>query len=152
MRQVPGLLLLRAEPVAPWPDLNDVDPFSCNLRFRAVAAASVAEAEHLFRYVRDQVEILELPSGWPAAGETRPALSSEENTAFRTVLLGQQRLLAAKGPEALWLGRLEAAARALRGLLGYASRDHLVRDLEMAVDRAADVDGPAPLLAWPTDG
>ncbi|TCZ64999.1 chemotaxis protein CheA [Roseicella aquatilis] len=147
MRQIGSLRLLRAEPAEPWPPLDDIDPFRCNLRLHAIAAAPAAELEHLFRYVRDQVEIVSLPGNWPAAirdGVMAPLPPEDEKT-LRTLLAAQRRLLEARGPQELWPGRLEAAARALRGVLRHVSRDDLLPDLEAARDRALTA-GPAPLL------
>jgi two-component system chemotaxis sensor kinase CheA len=144
MRQIPGLRLLRADPVAPWPTLDQIDPFVCNLRFRAITAAPMSEVEHLLRYVRDQVEIIALPPGWPGAETTE--LAADDGIA-QALLEGQRRLLEVSGSEDLWPGRLAAASRALRGVLRYAGRDDLLDLLEARTDAALTSGEPEPLLA-----
>lgn len=77
MRQIPGLCLLRADPATPWPTLDDIDPFICNLRFRTVATGPLAEVGHLLHYVQDQIEIVTLPRGWPGIRPVEPAVDDE---------------------------------------------------------------------------
>jgi two-component system chemotaxis sensor kinase CheA len=148
IRQVQGLRLLLAEPVDPWPQLDLLDPFVCNLRFHAIAAAPAAEIVHLFRYAPDQVDIQTLPPGWPHAAAA-PALDADMT--FETILEGQRRLLSATGPDELQPGRLEAAGRALRGAILYAGRDDLTAKLDAAIDDTEAAGSPAPLLAFLSD-
>ena len=44
MAALPGLLAIDIGPRAPWPRLDDLDPFSCNLAITALLAASSADA------------------------------------------------------------------------------------------------------------
>jgi two-component system chemotaxis sensor kinase CheA len=145
MRQMQGLRLLSAEPVDPWPPLDMLDPFVCNLRFHAIAAAPEAEIAYLFRYIPDQIEVVRLPAGWPRAASDP---SPQSDITFQTICDGQRRLLAASGPEELWPGRVGAAGRALRGVIQYAGRDDLSATLEAAIEAAETAGGPAPLLAF----
>jgi len=41
---LPGLLAVSLEPRAPWPKLEELDPFSCNLTITALLASSLADA------------------------------------------------------------------------------------------------------------
>ncbi len=146
MRQIEGLCLLRAEPVQPWPALAELDPFHCNLRLHAIGATSQAVLEHTFRYVSDQVEIATLPAGWPAGTAAR--LAPADEAALRTVLETQLLVLTAVGPEVPLAGRLESAARAVRGALRYAGRDDLEPALAEALAKAGLAAAPAALLAF----
>lgn len=56
--QLPGRRWLGVEPVRPWPGLDEFDPYTCNLRFRAVAEASGDELRDLLRYVEEQVVLI----------------------------------------------------------------------------------------------
>jgi two-component system chemotaxis sensor kinase CheA len=58
--QIPLLQGFDMQPKEPWPALADVDPFACNLAFHALSTASRSEVETLFRYVPEQVTILQL--------------------------------------------------------------------------------------------
>jgi two-component system chemotaxis sensor kinase CheA len=149
MRQIEGVRLLRAVPVVPWPALDDVDPFSCNLRLHAIAAAPEPEVDHLFRYVRDQVQLTALPSGWPSRQQTaQTATGVQDSTTLLAVLDGQRRLLGAGGSNELWPGRLAAATRAIRGVLRYAGRDDVLAELDAAHAQAELTGGAAALLAF----
>jgi two-component system chemotaxis sensor kinase CheA len=146
MRQIEGLCLLRAEPVAAWPALEELDPFQCNLRLRAIAAAPRAALDHLFRYVTDQVEIAGLPPGWPAAGAA--AADTPAAQALRSVLESQLLLLTCGSPDAQWLGRLGSAARSVRGVLTYAGRGELLAGLDEALVQSEATAAASPLLAF----
>ncbi len=56
-RQLTNLHSLTVEPTEPWAPIDAYDPYRCVLRFRALVAASRAEAESLFRYVAEQVQL-----------------------------------------------------------------------------------------------
>jgi two-component system chemotaxis sensor kinase CheA len=60
-RNITDLLVFQIETVGPEPAPDEFDPYVCRLRFRALSTAPIAELEHLFRYVADQVRIVELP-------------------------------------------------------------------------------------------
>lgn len=143
MRQIPGLRLLRADPLAPWPALDVIDPFLCNLRLRAIAAAEAAELEHLFRYVPEQVRIQPLPADWPAGA---PTLPPDDEEAFRIVVAAQRRMLETPCPPDRLQSHMGAAARALRGAVQFAGREELVPALETAAGKATTTHSPAPLL------
>jgi two-component system chemotaxis sensor kinase CheA len=68
MRQVSGLLALQIEPREPFAPLAEMDPYACNLRFRAISSGNRDEIAALFRLVPDQIEIISVPSeALPAA-------------------------------------------------------------------------------------
>jgi two-component system chemotaxis sensor kinase CheA len=127
VRQLPGLLLLRLEPVAPWPPLAELDPFRCNLRCLAVADASPDAVEELFRYVRDQVELSVLPAGWEARTPARAGAATLPEAAaatLRAVLVAQRELLEAGEPDdAIAAGRVAAAHTALSRTLAHVGWD-----------------------------
>lgn len=60
-RRIPGLLTLRIEPVGEWPALSQLDPYLCQLRFRALSSAPVDVVAGYFRAVPDQSAIRALP-------------------------------------------------------------------------------------------
>ena len=72
----PGLLAIQAEEMGPVAVLDDLDPFSCWLRFHVLCRASVDEIREHTRYVYDRVQIaairpddLAMPVGDPFGGE-----------------------------------------------------------------------------------
>jgi two-component system chemotaxis sensor kinase CheA len=60
-RQLPGLRSLAIEATEPWPAMDALDPYRCNLRFLALVAAPPTEIEVLFRYVVEQVRMAPVP-------------------------------------------------------------------------------------------
>jgi len=151
MRQIEGLRLLRLTPVAAWPGLDEIDPFLCHGRLHGIAAAPLAELEHLFRYVRDQVEIAALPPSWSTAqagGSPPHEFASAEAEAVRTVLDSQLLMLAGGGPNTDWSGRIGAAARAVAGALRFAGRHDLLAKVREARAEADATRSPRAMLAF----
>jgi two-component system chemotaxis sensor kinase CheA len=60
-RQLPELRSLAIEAAEPWPAMDALDPYRCNLRFLALVAAPPTEVEALFRYVVEQVRMAPVP-------------------------------------------------------------------------------------------
>ncbi len=162
MRQIEGLRLLRVEALEPWPALDAIDPFLCNIRLRGIAAASPAELAHLFRYVPEQVTVAPLPArpgaaaapgflsagAAPAGSAATSGLTAEEHAAVQDLLAGQARLLTAQGAEGSWPGRLGAAVRVLRGLAAYTRQAGQLAALDKAADHAAAVAAPGSLVEF----
>lgn len=61
VRQIPGLAALQVVEPASWPTLDALDPYACLLSFRFLATAPRREIEHLFRYIPDQLTLVEIP-------------------------------------------------------------------------------------------
>ncbi|GIF36069.1 chemotaxis protein CheA [Actinoplanes xinjiangensis] len=62
VRQVPALERLGVVQPRVWPGPDDYDEYVCLLSFILATRASLGELEYLFRYVPDQVQIVELDS------------------------------------------------------------------------------------------
>ncbi|TGD95132.1 chemotaxis protein CheA [Methylobacterium nonmethylotrophicum] len=76
VRRLPGLLALRLAPAAPWPPVEELDVFACNLAVTLLTADPRAEVEAVFRLVRDQVTIATLA----APKETAPSAEAAPRT------------------------------------------------------------------------
>ncbi|PKU26611.1 chemotaxis protein CheA [Telmatospirillum siberiense] len=61
LRQVTPLHSLSIEAGEPWPEIDNLDPYRCVLRFRALTTAPRADIEALFRYVVEQVRVAAVP-------------------------------------------------------------------------------------------
>ncbi|HEX8838890.1 MAG TPA: Hpt domain-containing protein, partial [Sphingomicrobium sp.] len=79
---VPELLALSVTPVEPWPPLDEIDPYKCNLLIELVSSASITDLQRLFRFIPDQVEISRVAASVAGAG-AGPAVASRE--AQRTI-------------------------------------------------------------------
>jgi two-component system chemotaxis sensor kinase CheA len=130
-RQIPSLRLLRLFPLSAWPALDMLDPFRSMLGYLAVAEAPVAAVEELFRYVRDQAEIVALAPGWDEAARHAAATGTAET--LRALLAAQRRLLEAGGAEdAIADGRVAAARTALARIAAQAGWADVALPLDVA--------------------
>ena len=122
VRQIPGLALLGFAPTEPWPPLAELDAYRCVLRFEGLAGASRAEVATLFRYVPDQVCLLEAPPQVLAVpvGLHDDSHPHESLVAEALELLGQEDWVGLRSIAAVVLDTLDPrdwAASALRWLL-----------------------------------
>jgi two-component system chemotaxis sensor kinase CheA len=76
-RQTPGLLWGSAKPTEPLPPLAELDTYRCVLEFHLLSAAPREELDEHFRYVPDQVRIVQVNPGWLSLSED----SSEDSSA-----------------------------------------------------------------------
>jgi two-component system chemotaxis sensor kinase CheA len=60
VRQVPGLDKMAVIRPEEWPPAEEYDEYACMLSFVLATRAAVGELDHLFRYVPDQVTVVEL--------------------------------------------------------------------------------------------
>jgi two-component system chemotaxis sensor kinase CheA len=121
VRQIPDLVLLEVAPTEPWPPLAELDAYRCVLRFEGVACAPRADVATLFRYVPDQICLLEAPPHVLAVpvgrrDDTRP---HEGFVAEALELVGQEDWVGLRGIAAVILETLDPidwVASALRWL------------------------------------
>lgn len=135
--QAPGLQRITVEPVQPWPALDLLDPYDCNLAIEGWCEASREALQEHFRYVIDQVEIDTVaantgqPLATPATGTpARDAatladrgLSEEDESAAARILRSQYEVLArarGEGSEGIW----RSVAMVLRGLANAHGTGH----------------------------
>jgi two-component system, chemotaxis family, sensor kinase CheA len=145
MRRVPELLGFGIEPRETPPPLADMDPFSCNLRLLAVSASTHAELSTLFRFVPDEVRIIEIA---PASLAAEPSANSgTEATLARAVIEEQTHVIRAAGAMGSAEGRLGSAMRVAANALRYSWREQEAQRIEQAGAVAISKAEPAPLLA-----
>jgi len=131
---IPELLALSVEPRDPWPPLPDMDPFACNLRIRAIAAATREQFAGIFRLVPDQVEVFELaPTTAPAAAG--PDVNGSGALLDNIIVCQIAMLDAAKAADDSY-GRYGSAARAAANALRHFARDDLASEVEAALEAA----------------
>ncbi|MEJ2817407.1 chemotaxis protein CheA [Caulobacter sp. CCG-8] len=140
---MPGLAGLQVSPREAWGGLEDYDPYACNLVLEAVSTAGRSEVEAAFRFVADQIEVVDL-----TAEETATAPAPEQG-ARKTLRIDAERVdrLAALAGDLIiaknGLADLAAQAEGLPGgqALGQALRarqvqlDRLVGDLHATVGK-----------------
>jgi two-component system chemotaxis sensor kinase CheA len=138
---LPGLAGLKVSPREPWGGLEDYDPYACNLVLEAVSTAGRAEVEAAFRFVADQVEVVDLTTDeTPAAPEhgARKTLRIDAERVDRLAALAGELVIAKNG-----LADLAVQVEGLPGgqALGQALRarqvqlDRLVGDLHATVGK-----------------
>lgn len=109
VRQLPALERLSVVQPSTWPSAEDYDEYACMLSFLVVTRASLGELNYLFRYVPDQIQIVELDadaitrhlSGEPplraeemVTVAVTPVVDTEVAADARSVLYAAQRSLA----------------------------------------------------------
>jgi two-component system chemotaxis sensor kinase CheA len=138
----PGITGLKLAPREPWGALDDYDPYACNLVIEAVSTAGRAEVEAAFRFVADQVEIVDLEAVEPIArteGEgARRTLRIDAERIDRLADLADDLVIAKNGlldlaVQAEQLAGGQALSQALRGR--QAQLDRLVGDLHATVGK-----------------
>lgn len=138
----PGLAALTIAPREPWGGLEDYDPYACNLVLEAVSTASRAEIEAAFRFVSDQVELVDLTTSEPSPARegqgARKTLRIDAERVDRLAGLAGDLVIAKNG-----LSELAVQAEGLPGgqALGQALRarqaqlDRLVGELHATVGK-----------------
>ncbi|MFE1600478.1 chemotaxis protein CheA [Methylobacterium sp. ID0610] len=146
VREAPGLLAVRVLPRGPLADLDAFDPFACQLRFEALAAAPpAAVAEHL-RYVADQAQIAVIAADAlvQLTGRADEAEMYGEFAAQATRLLATGAHSGLAGVARAFLGIVAEETRqacALRWLAEIAGGD---ADEAVLARLVAEIGGPAP--------
>jgi two-component system chemotaxis sensor kinase CheA len=173
-RQVPALERLGVVQPETWPGPDEYDEYTCLLSFVLATRAAQGELDYLFRYVPDQIQIVELDSGaitrhlsgeppltteMPVTVAITPMIDSELAADARAVLHAAHRALSMEGvvSEGTRLRSVRhavaAAARAL-GLavdLTEAGPDELIAMVVRLAGEAAPAPAPAPLLPDTSD-
>jgi two-component system, chemotaxis family, sensor kinase CheA len=125
---LPGLLAIDLQPAAPWPALDGLDPFACNVVLTALTQGSVAEATAALGSAIGQCEVRAL------AQETGLARPLQQQA--REVLEAQIALLgvaAAEGAAGRMASAGAVAANVLRHLLRTGDADRIVRETDTAL-------------------
>lgn len=138
---LPGILALEFAPVSPWPELNELDPFACNLTFLALASGTAETIEALLLPVRGQVEIRRLRTA-PAAAEAGPIASPQARA-----LLEAQLLLLREGGADGDAGRLASAGRVAANVLRHGRRVEQADRLERVLAESQAAGDPQLLAA-----
>lgn len=155
-RQIPERVALQLAEPDSWGPVAEMDPFTCRVGVRALSLAPRSEVDGLFRYVAEQVEIVELPAlalaGLTGAGDTDPLFDDFAQDAGALLARGERARLAEAAGTVLGLAnpdRPEAAAlRWIQRFAGNAAVDDaalagLLRPLG-AVAGSEDAGAPAP--------
>lgn len=122
IQNLPGLVGLAVEPDAPWPKLDDMDVFSCQLKFIAISEADAGEVKQYLHQVKAQTEIklLAQPGLAPQPAEPQPVsvvpISKEptehelksRQQSFEYVIKQQIELLNLPSEPLLWQGIIKS--------------------------------------------
>ncbi|MER7006102.1 chemotaxis protein CheA [Dactylosporangium sp. NPDC000555] len=131
VRQVPALEHLAVLRPDAWPAPDDYDEYACLLGFVLATRAAAGELEYVFRYIAEQVEIVELdaaalrsPAAAPVPAGTGPASHADADAlavleaALRTLEPHDEDGPPGGGPSATHLGSVAHAAAAAARALG----------------------------------
>jgi two-component system chemotaxis sensor kinase CheA len=151
--QLPGLRWLGIEPVRPWPPLDELDPFACALRFRAMLACDPGAAAHDLRYVDDQIvlSLLREPRALDGPGEEagsagRPAPDADERRLALQLVERQRLMLQMPTEPDIWPGRAASAANVLRCIAARVGAGAVEpAQIDAALDETLKARSEAPL-------
>ncbi|NHC15282.1 chemotaxis protein CheA [Motilibacter sp. E257] len=144
VRQVPALEVLEVRAPDDLPAVTEFDEYESVLRFTALTRAAMQEVQYVFRYVPNQVEVVEVTAaalarlldGGDEAEAPTEAEAPEEHRVLVGLLAAQRRVLAAGVPTPA------SVTAAVRVALRAASA------LGLSVTSPAEGAGPEAVLAW----
>ncbi len=136
---LPGLLALDVGPREPWPSLDDLDPYACNLVIEALVAAPAAEVVAALGLERQRCEIA-------ALSRAMPENERESLTRKAQELLESQVLLleSCEGPQQQ--GRMASAGLVAANVLRYLGKSADAESVETAAAVAVAEGRMQPLL------
>lgn len=170
-RQTPGILWGSIAARQPWPELSELDAYSCVLDFHMLSDAPVEELREYYRYVSDQLKIMPVSAqsllldpgdaarpeqAFVAAGPATQASAvveadshqQEIRVAARAIIAVQREILSLPDDVAWIVGRLQAVAASLEGCLRVTGPGDALAGLQAASQSAVARRSAAPLLAW----
>jgi len=154
-RLTPGLVWGGMSERAPWPTLDLLDAYRCQLNFDVLTRASAEELLSHFRYVPDQITVyavapapLPLPAVETASASESTAAAARAAQALHDVLVAQHEILALPDQLQGLDGRLEATRLTLERCLLAAQRAADVPGLAHAAMQARQNQSAAPLAKW----
>ncbi|WP_029913065.1 chemotaxis protein CheA [Caulobacter sp. UNC358MFTsu5.1] len=127
---MPGLAGLQVSPREAWGGLEDYDPYACNLVLEAVSTAGRSEVEAAFRFVADQIEVVDL-----TAEETVPAPEQGARKTLRIDAERVDRLAALAGDLIIAKNGLADLAAQAEGLPGGQALGQALRARQVQLDR-----------------
>jgi two-component system, chemotaxis family, sensor kinase CheA len=139
---LPGLVVLELQPTRPWPALDALDPFACELTLLALVSGTVQEAERLLHPVRDQVDIQ--PVAVAGGADDAPGALTP---AARALLEAQIELLGNRAPDEGSAGRLASAGRVATNVLRRSGRPNEAQELERVLTRSQAAEAPGVLVS-----
>lgn len=135
---LPELRAIGLIPNEPWPALEDLDPFACNLTVTALTGGTPDRIAELLHGVAGQIEIRGL--GPAPSGPPRPALSPEA-----MAVLDQQLLLLADAAGDGFIGALGSAGRVSANVLRHEGWASEAQALQQASDESLRLRRAEPL-------
>jgi two-component system chemotaxis sensor kinase CheA len=134
---LPGLLAIDVGPREPWPTLDALDPFSCNLVITALVAVSETELTTALGAERARCEVASLVPA--AAVDERESMASKAHE----LLESQLRLLESGEPQQ---GRMASAGLVAANVLRHLRRSTDAENVETAAAVAIAEGRAEPLL------
>ena len=160
-RQTPAVVWQRVNAPVPWPALAQLDAYRCVLGFEMISFAQRQDIEEHFRYVPEQVTIVEVTSAMLARslnsvatatialGKPGVALGIAEGGSALDAIVGAQREILGLPDAVQWLpGRLKSVAATLTACCQSIGRQELLSHLDTSLAIGLAQLSSRPLLAW----
>jgi two-component system chemotaxis sensor kinase CheA len=151
-RQTPGQIWGKAVPREPWPELATLDPYRCVLDFQMISVAFREELSEHFRYVPDQVEILEIQPEWlgkaVAATPAASAIPSAALEVLAQILHSQTVILNLDEGTEEKKKRIVCVRGIIANCLRSLNQTDEIPEFEAVCERALESADVSGLLAW----
>lgn len=157
VRQIPEIILFHMEAREPWPAVDGLDPYQCNLRFMVVSCGPLAELTHLFRYVGEQVQFtavtvadLRPPSPAPSGGALSgsSSVSRTDSEVFQAILAEQLFILSLPCDAGCWRGRLVSMGKFLTNCFQRMGFTEAIAPLEKVIKESESVRNFEPVRVF----
>ena len=126
---LPGLCGVFLQPRRPWPAVDEIDPFDCNIVIYAYTTASTAEISDYTALPGAEIEIAQLGSQMPAP--PAPGLLPAS-----LILQAQVTLLNAVSAKEVPAGRISSAGKVACNVLSYLGLEEAARTVREAASRS----------------
>ena len=148
-KQLPGLLWISIDTCEPFANLDEIDPYHCILRFRAISSANRSELTEYLRYIVDQVgfHTFSIPAEKMSSLATNATEMSASSLTQASIelLQTQYKILSLPCAESLWSGRLISVSTTIERILIHEKQHEHLAELQRVALLAAERAEAGPL-------
>lgn len=146
---VPELQFLDIQREGVWDDATTFDFYRCQLTFRLISGAAVAQVKQVFEYVAEQVVVTEVSSTKSAeAPLSRPGNKEVHPSVLKVWAVQNTMLATARATDPGWLGKARAALSAIEALSKAAAQPAWAEQAKALFAQSMAEGSPEPFQRW----
>ncbi len=138
VQQVQNNLWMEINPVNPFPVLEDLDPYACNIYFHVLCLETVEELEYLFRFSRNQTTITEIFPEDLMQEQSQPDVATPELNCLQSILRETLTALDVISDADVFEGRVKSTSEVLRSVAKSSKMHSIVDAINQAECEAID--------------